>query len=245
MSGIALRRLASLDEYAEAVRLQQRIWEFEDLDVFPAGFFVIAEEAGGASFGAFEGERMIGFCIAIPGMKPDGQRFFYSHMLGVLPEYRDSGVGRLLKLEQRRDALARGVNLIEWTFDPLELKNAWFNIETLGAVVRRYIPNRYGATSSPLHGGLPTDRCVAEWAIDSTWVEATLAGRRPRVETEGRIEVPVAIRTLRTDSPAEARAIQESAAGRLVEAFAAGLTVVGFERGERVGTYLLGRWDFA
>ena len=108
---------------------------------------------------------MIAFCLAIPGLKPDGKPYLHSHMLGVLAEYRNHGVGRQLKLQQRDDALARGIDLIEWTFDPLEIKNAYFNVERLGAIVRRYLRNQYGASSSPLHGGLPTDRLVAEWWI--------------------------------------------------------------------------------
>ena len=98
-------------------------------------------------------------------------------MLGVLPEYRDAGVGRMLKLEQREDALARGIELIEWTFDPLEIKNAYFNMERLGAIVRRYVRNQYGTTTSHLHGGLPTDRCIAEWWIASRRVKAILDGQ--------------------------------------------------------------------
>ncbi len=88
-------------------------------------------------------------------------------MLGVVDDYRNAGVGRRLKLAQREEALARGIDLVEWTFDPLEIKNAFFNIERLGAIVRRYVQNQYGITASPLHGGLPTDRCVAEWWLRS------------------------------------------------------------------------------
>ncbi len=122
--------------------------------------------------------QMIGFCMAIPGLKAGGKTYLHSHMLGVLPDYRNSGVGRTLKLMQRDDALGRGIDLIEWTFDPLEIKNAFFNMERLGAIVRRYVPNQYGTTSSPLHGGLPTDRCIAEWWIASPRVKAILAGQR-------------------------------------------------------------------
>src|SRR5205085_1868843 len=111
-----------------------------------------------------------GFCFAIPGIKsaiksgdkpgdkPGGQPYLHSHMLGVLPEYHNARIGRRLKLRQREEALSRGIALIEWTFDPLELKNAFLNIQRLGAIVRHYYPNQYGTTSSPLHGGLPTDR---------------------------------------------------------------------------------------
>ena len=101
-------------------------------------------------------------------------------MLGVTKEYRDAGVGRLLKLEQRREALSRGIELMEWTFDPLEIKNAYFNMERLGAIVRRFVLNQYGTTSSKLHGGLPTDRCIAEWWLASPRVDAILIRREAR-----------------------------------------------------------------
>ncbi|MEJ7607941.1 MAG: GNAT family N-acetyltransferase [Bryobacteraceae bacterium] len=104
-------------------------------------------------FGAFESDRMIAFLLAIPGMKPGGVAYLHSHMMGVLPQYRNQGVGRMLKLKQREEAVSRGIALIEWTFDPLEVKNAFFNIERLGAVIRRYVLNQYGTTTSHLHGG--------------------------------------------------------------------------------------------
>src|SRR5208283_845949 len=107
-----------------------------------------------------------------PGIKPGPKTYLHSHMLGVLPEYRDAGIGRTLKLTQRDEARARGIDLIEWTFDPLEIKNAFFNIERLGAIVRRFVLNQYGTTSSPLNAGLPTDRCTAEWWISSPRVLA-------------------------------------------------------------------------
>jgi predicted GNAT superfamily acetyltransferase len=165
-------------------------------------------------------------------------------MLGVLPEYRDRGVGRMLKLRQREDALARSIDLIEWTFDPLELKNAYFNIERLGAVVRRYVLNQYGTTSSPLHGSLPTDRCVAEWWLASGWVEDTLAGRRvQRPEVRARISIPAEAVSLRTEDPKRAREIQRAASDQFLENFSKGLTVTGLERSEAAGTYLFGVWD--
>ena len=188
---IEVRPLSTLEEFTEAVRLQKEIWGFEDLELLPLRLFVVATKIGGLSWGAFDGGRMIGFCIAIPGLKAGGQTYWHSHMMGVVREHRNSGVGRALKLRQRQDAIARGIQLVEWTFDPLEIKNAYFNIERLGAVVRRYVLNQYGTTTSHLHGGLPTDRCVAEWWISSARVTALLAGaplERPPIET--RIETP-------------------------------------------------------
>ena len=160
---IEIRQLHQLDEFAEVMRLQKVIWAFSDAELLPIRFLVVAGKVGGHVFGAYDGSEMAGFCFAIPGVKPGMMPYLHSHMLGVLPAYHNSGVGRRLKLRQRDEALARGIELIEWTFDPLELKNAFFNIERLGAIVRRYAVNQYGVTASPLHGGLPTDRCIAEW----------------------------------------------------------------------------------
>jgi len=161
----------------------------------------------------------------------------------VLPKYRDAGIGKQLKLRQREEALARGIELIEWTFDPLELKNAFFNIERLGAVVRRDVINQYGATSSPLHGGLPTDRCVAEWWLAAPRVEVALEGATPaRTAVEERIEVPASIGILRTEDPPRAREIQSAVSERFLDAFRRGLAIIGFEKSEGSGAYLLGQW---
>lgn len=214
-----IRELHSEPELREAVALQKTIWGFEDADLLPFRMFVVATKIGGQLLGAFDDSRMIAFCLAIPGVKPDGKIYLHSHMLGVLPGYRNAGIGRQLKLRQRDDAAVRGIDLIEWTFDPLDLKNAYFNIERLGAIVRRYVRNQYGVSSSVLHGGLPTDRCVAEW-----WI------RKPRasVEVVEQIAVPVDI--------GEARAKQAEIANRFEECFGRGLIVFGLKD----ASYLLG-----
>ncbi len=240
---IELRPLTQSREFQEAVELQKRIWGFDDIELLPARLFVVAIKVGGQAFGAYDGGRMIGFLISIPGLKPGGRSYLHSHMLGVLPDYRNQGVGRMLKLRQRDDALARGIQLIEWTFDPLELKNAFFNLERLGAIVRRYVENQYGSTTSPLHGGLPTDRCVAEWWLASPRAEAVLSGRAPARTIDERIEVPADIGAIRRAEPRRAREIQKSLGSRLMAAFDRGLAVIGFERSESLGTYLLGRWE--
>ncbi len=200
---IDIRPLTEREDLKAVVRLQRQIWGFEDVDLIPLRLFVVATKIGGQVYGAFDGAQLIGFCMAIPGLKPGGKTYLHSHMLGVLPEYRNAGVGRALKLAQRDDALGRGIDLIEWTFDPLEIKNAFFNMERLGAIVRRYVPNQYGTTSSPLHGGLPTDRCIAEWWISSPRVNAILAGKpSTRNPVEARIAIPSDIATIRANEPA-------------------------------------------
>lgn len=238
---ITVEPLTEQNQLEEAVRLQKTIWGFDEIDLLPVRLFVVATKVGGHAFGAYSGGRMVGFCLAIPGLKPGGGYYLHSHMLGVLPEFRDQGVGRVLKLHQREDALERGIALIEWTFDPLELKNAYFNMERLGAIVRRYVRNQYGTTSSPLHGALPTDRCVAEWWVGSDRVRDVLAGCPSRPEVLVRIEVPAAIAQLRKQNPKEARAMQNAIGEQFEASFGRGLAVTGFEKSDTGGTYLLGK----
>lgn len=241
---IEVRALKNHAEFREAVQLQQEIWGFTDIELLPVRLFVVATKVGGQAFGAFDGERMIGFCLAIPGLKPGGGYYLHSHMLGVLPEYHNSGIGRRMKLAQRKDALARGIELIEWTFDPLELKNAFFNMERLGAIVRRFLPNQYGTTTSHLHGGLPTDRLVAEWWIGSPRVRSVVEAepfQRPVVQA--RIAVPNDIADIRAADPPQAREIQASIGAQFQEFFGRGLAVIGFEKTPESGVYLIGKWE--
>jgi predicted GNAT superfamily acetyltransferase len=230
---IEVRPLSTHAEFADCVHLQRTIWGWDDLDVLPVRFFVVARHVGGQILGAFDHRYLCGFCLAIPGVTADGSVYLHSHMLGVLPEYRNVGAGLLLKQAQREEALANGVDRIEWTFDPLELKNAYFNIEKLGAVVYRYLPNHYGFTTSRLQAGLPTDRCVAQWRLKES---------RKRMPILARIPVPVEIEQLKRTDPGEAAAIQTQV-GRLFEQhFAEGLAVTGFERTNELGIYLLSSW---
>ena len=241
---IELRDLTTQAELAEAVRVQKAVWGFEDIELLPVRLFGVAAKIGGQVMGAFDGERMVAFLLAVPGIKPGGGYYLHSHMLGVLPEYRDQGIGRGLKLRQREDAVRRGIDLVEWTFDPLEIRNAYFNIERLGAIVRRYVLNKYGITTSALHGGLPTDRCVAEWWVWSERVRALESGGPPaRAAAAARISVPASIARLRTEDPAQAREIQAAVSSQFVEHFQNGLAVTGFERSPQAGTYLLTPWD--
>ena len=241
---IEARLLTTHEEFTEAVRLQQQIWGFEEIELLPVRLFVVATKVGGHAFGAFDDGKMVGFCLAIPGLKSGGTTYLHSHMLGVMPQYRNAGVGRMLKMEQRKDAIARGIELIEWKFDPLEIKNAYFNMERLGAIVRRYVFNQYGTTSSNLHSGMPTDRCVAEWWVSSPRVRGILDGephQRPFIAE--RIAVPADIGVLRTSDPKAARAIQQRVGEEFDRFFRRGLAVIGFEKSEQAGTYLLGTWE--
>src|SRR5580658_6727869 len=192
---IEIRHCTTLEEYQDCVRIEHITWGPELAE--PTGMFVVAHHTGGQVLGAFDGKRLVGFTLAVAGVRR-GRPFLHSHQTAVLPEYRDKGIGRLLKLFQREDALHRGINLVEWTFDPLELKNAYFNLVRLGAIARRYIPNCYGITGSPLHAGLPTDRLVAEWWLDSDRVRGILADNpSPLGESTVRIALPSNIGALK------------------------------------------------
>ena len=248
--GPTIRKCETLEEMQACFALQKEVWKFSDADLIPVRMFVVAAKIGGQVIGAFDptndGGELIGFALAIPGMR-NGRCYLHSQMLAVRQQYRNSGLGRRMKLYQREDALARGFELMEWTFDPLEIKNAYLNIEKLGAIARRYNVNQYGITSSPLQGGLPTDRLVAEWWMKSKRVEAVLAGA-PRAKFEGRatIEVPAEIYEWKAAaaSRAQALSVQESNRERFIRAFADGLSVLGYERDDRGnGRFLLGEWD--
>lgn len=243
---IRLEILTTREQYERAVELQREIWGFSDVELLPVRLFVVAAKVGGHSLGAYDGSRMVGFLLAIPGLKqqPGGPplSYLHSHMLGVLPEYANRGLGRQMKLRQREMALAAGIPLIEWTFDPLELKNAYFNIERLGATVRRYVPNQYGITASFLHGGLPTDRLVAEWWLGHPRVAACIAGEPDPRNVAVRLSVPAGIGEIRRHEPKRAREIQQQLEQGFGKAFAKGLAVVGFERSADAGTYLLGEF---
>jgi predicted GNAT superfamily acetyltransferase len=243
---ILIRRCQGLDELRACVTLQKEVWNFSDADLVPLRMFVVADKIGGQVMGAFESGAMVGFALSIPGTR-SGHLYLHSHMLAVRKEHRNSGLGRRLKLLQREDALARGIDLIEWTFDPLEIKNAYLNIEKLGAIMRRYNINQYGTTSSPLQGGLPSDRLIAEWWLKSKRVETLLAtGKNPPIQRESSIDVPAQIYDWKAaaETRSKAQQVQERNREQFLRAFADRLAVLGYERdAEGNGKFILGEWD--
>jgi predicted GNAT superfamily acetyltransferase len=176
---IVFRDIESFAEYEACVELQRVVWAFPDVDIVPAAHLVVMHHYGGTCLGAFDGPKLVGFACGLVGFE-NHQAFHHSHMLAVLPEYRQRRIGEMLKWEQRERVLAQGMNLINWTFDPLQAGNANFNINRLGAVVRKYLVNVYGESVSPLHGGIPTDRFEAEWWIKSRRVLERHQGRAPK-----------------------------------------------------------------
>ena len=244
--GVTIRKCEALEEMQACFALQKEVWNFSDADLIPVRLFVIANKIGGQVVGAFDGEELVGFALAIPGNR-NGHSYLHSQMLAVRQQYRNAGLGRQLKLSQRDDALARGFDLMEWTFDPLEIKNAYLNIEKLGAIARRYNVNQYGITTSPLQGGLPTDRLVAEWWLKSRRVEVVLSGApKPEIVPQASVAVPAEIYEWKSSAATRANAIkvQQQNREQFSKAFAEGLAVLGFARDSQGnGSFLLDIWD--
>jgi len=236
---ITIRPFAALEEMHACVRLQQAIWQYSDLDVVPHNILVVARKTGGQVLGAFFGERAVGFVLAFPALR-NGRSYLHSHMTAVLPEYQGHGVGRRLKLAQRDDALARGISLIEWTFDHLQLKNAHFNIARLGAIVRHSFPDLYGRTSSHLHSGLPTDRLLAEWWLSSERVKDILDGRTREIGTKHeQISVPIDISQIGKLDSRQAESIQRGLRLKFQQLFKDSYAVTGFRLDHERGIYSL------
>jgi predicted GNAT superfamily acetyltransferase len=243
---LVIRKCEALEEMRAAFALQREVWNFTDAELVPVRIFVLANKIGGHVIGAFNGNDLVSFAMAIPGYR-NGHPYLHSHMLAVRTQYRNAGLGRRMKLYQREDALARGFELMEWTFDPLEIKNAYLNIEKLGAIARRYNVNQYGVTTSPLQGGLPSDRLVAEWWMKSCRVENILKnGHHAQFQVDAAVDVPAQIYDWKSSASTrhQALAIQQENRDKFVQAFAGGSSVLGYERSFRGdGRFLLGRWD--
>ncbi len=257
---IEIRPCEGFDELEACVQLQIATWGYDGSDIVPRKTFRVAQSIGGQVIGAFDkqiadnaADSLVGFVFSLPGVKTgsgEPHAYLHSHMLAVKETHRNQRLGRALKLEQRREALARGIQHIEWTFDPLEIKNAFLNIHRLGAIVRSYRQDFYGVSSSRLQGGLPTDRLVAEWWLDSERVRSIVGGQpaaangiEKRIKIEKRIAVPASIYEWKASDAERKRAlaVQSENRAEFQEAFSQGLAVIGFTRdSEGNGIFELG-----
>jgi predicted GNAT superfamily acetyltransferase len=190
--GFHIRPLKTLDECRQVAELEKVVWGYTDAeDVVPPPVLVVSIKRGGVLLGAFDDAGVMkGFVYSIPGLK-DGRPMQWSHMLGVTPDARNSGLGLQLKLAQRIATLEMGLDLIEWTYDPLQALNAHLNFARLGVVVEEYEENVYGESSSPLHRGTPTDRFIAAWHIREPHVERRIASKEPIVRDRSVLDAPV------------------------------------------------------
>jgi predicted GNAT superfamily acetyltransferase len=241
--GIVVRKCEAIEEFHECVRLQREVWGEADLEVEPATLFVVASQTGGQVLGAFDGDRLIGYTLAVAAVR-HGVAYLHSHMTGVLAKYRDRGVGRLLKLFQREEALGRGIRLIEWTFDPLETRNAHFNLNRLGAICRRYLPNLYGMTTSPLHRGLATDRLLAEWALDSPRaIAAVVEGSVDPVLEAGYVALPADLERRKAQEPERLLDVQKHLRRDFDEWFGRNYAAVGLKTDSHGTSYVMAPWS--
>jgi predicted GNAT superfamily acetyltransferase len=217
-----VKLLDDIDQLRQCLEIQRLAWSFSDADILPIRSLLICSKIGGQVFGAVDDDgEVLGFLNAFPGYR-DGKVYLHSNMMGVRPEYQSNGIGRELKLAQREEALSRGIELVEWTFDPLEVRNARINLELLGAICRTYLPNFYGVSSSRLHGGLPTDRLVAEWHLNSSRVKSRLGSKTvpaPQMQSMLSVEVPLSIKELKSSAPEEAARIQSGLRERMTDLF--------------------------
>ena len=224
---IRIEALTELEQFDRCVELQNVVWSYDLSAMVTQKVFILAAHIGGQVLGAFAGETLVGYAMSLPGVR-NGHTYLHSHHLAVLPEWRDAGVGRKLKLAQRDEALERGFELMEWTFDPLEIKNSHLNFARLGAISRRYERNFYGDSASPLQGGLPTDRIYAEWWLKSDRVTRLLAGETAEVDAMEYVDVPAVVAEWKAEASSrpKALALQAANAEALEAAFARGLSVV-------------------
>jgi len=193
---ISIRDLTTIEEMEAAVDLQAEIWGYgqDDRDhPYPSRALFSLSESGGLISGAFCGKELAGFAVAWLGRRQSsGSYYLHSQLLGVLPRYRRSGIGFCLKLRQRNFALASGLSLIRWTFDPLQYANAFFNLHLLGAVVESYSENHYGAIRSHLARSLPSDRLWADWYVNTPRVESRVREKKPSCWED----LPAALRSI-------------------------------------------------
>jgi predicted GNAT superfamily acetyltransferase len=233
-----IRPCQTLEELAACARIQKEIWGYAEHELYPLRLFVNLGKIGGHVLGAFSPEgRVVGFVASMPAWH-GRRRYFHSLSLGVLPEHENRGLGRMLKLEQRRAALRAGIDYIQWTFDPLRAKNAHLNIARLGAIVRRYLPDYYGHVESRLQQGLPSDRLLAEWWLNSARVRRAVQGKPPRSarrKPAAEVLIPPDVGALAEEARAQQAAVRE----QLQRYFAQKLAITGFAYDPPSARYLL------
>lgn len=241
-----IRACRTRDELAACVELQKTIWGYAANDVYPLRLFINLNKIGGHVLGAFTpaGEN-VGFVASMPAWHGK-KRYFHSLSLGVLAAHENRGLGRALKLAQRKESLRAGIDCIEWTFDPLKPKNSYFNLIRLGAIVRRYLPDHYGPVNSRVQQGLPSDRLVAEWWLKSPRVKRVLAAKpvhRTKKKPVRTVEIPFDIGKLAGTRPDDARAIQLRVRRQVLKAFTQNWVITGFERDERDYRFILEKYE--
>lgn len=228
-------------ELHACVDLQVKVWGFDPRDAVPFNQLHAAHAWGGLVLVAVEDDRVVGFCYGFGGTQY-GRPALLSHMLAVLPEQRGRDLGVSLKLAQARWALERGLDLVTWTYDPLEAINANLNLNRLGGVVRQYLVDHYGPMTDGLNRGLPSDRFLVEWHLRSPRVASILAGRSPGpVPADRTCSITTRFQAIKAEDSAAALRWRLQVRSEIMAALADGCTVIGFRHEGERGTYLLSR----
>jgi predicted GNAT superfamily acetyltransferase len=238
MSDVEIREVCRIEELAQCVRLQRKVFALPEVEISPVRHFVVTKNAGGFTLGAFTEDKLIGFVLSVPAFLGN-QKFFYSHMAAVRAEFQSFGIGTKLKWAQREESLKREVEFIKWTFQPVQARNAYFNLEKLGAVVREYHPNFYGMDYSTAHKengnlGIESDRLFAEWHLQSEKVVRLSKGKTfaETGEVKKTIEIPNDWNELVKTNPREAVIEQARIKNEFQTAFAGNLIGRRFEKSE-------------
>jgi predicted GNAT superfamily acetyltransferase len=245
MEATTIRECTTIEEFDGCLALQREAFGLPDLELSPRRHLIVSRQAGGWTLGAFAADRMVGFVHHLAAVRGN-EIFGYSHMMAVARDYQNKGVGARLKWAQRERALSEGRKLIKWTWDPMQARNAHFNLNRLGATVETYAANFYGIDYSADASltdriGLPSDRLFATWQLDSERVRALASGSTMSLggTRVGSVSIPSQWNALVKSDPK--RALEEQARVReeFTKAFEQGLVCAGFERGETQSKYLL------
>ena len=242
-----IRQVKTIEEYDDCVKLQREVFGLPDLEISPRRHLIVSEQAGGWTLGAFSGGKLVGFVHHLSAVK-ENRIFGYSHMMAVAAEYQNQGVGAQLKWAQRARAMSEGRDFIKWTFEPVRARNAHFNLNRLGVVVRSYAVNFYGTDygTNPERAvgpiGMDSDRLFARWELRSPRVEA-LSERREfsTGEPDETIEIPNDFSALLKSDPRAAKAEALRIREEFLGAFSAGLVCRAFQRDNERPRYLLYR----
>ena len=229
---ITIRECLSIDDFQQCIGLERLVWNDDDIDIMPIRLYMISRTCNAPTFGAFTStNRLIGFVHTALALL-NQNIVYHSHLAGVVEELRHKDIGYQLKLAQREHAKAANVPMIFWTFDPLQSRNAHFNINKLGAIIRSYKNNYYGeGVSSVFDSHLPSDRVIAEWWINSPHVEGVLSGNRPKVDSpKTEVEIPDNVDAIRSQSLEEHLNWRLRVRGDFLQALAQGNIVRGFVR---------------
>ena len=245
---LEIREVSSIDEYDACIKLQRDVFGLPDLEISPRRHLIVSREAGGWTLAAFNQGKIVGFVHHLAAVRGD-EIFGYSHMMAVAADHQNLGVGAKLKWAQRARALAEGRDFIKWTFEPMRGRNAHFNLNRLGVVIRDYAVNFYGTDyvtnpaekSAGLHG-MDSDRLFASWELRSPRVEAFAAGRQfPLGEADQVIEIPADFTTFLKSDPGAAKREQLRVREKFLELLGAGLVCRAFDRNAARPKYLFYR----